>query len=181
MENNLRNFAKVQQRVDEITSKLEDLGFAKFFFTFKVTRDLKPRVAGLAKLNKNHIDINEFYLRDHEEEVIGETVPHEICHLYVNKYYPRAKQNHGPEFRRLMQAIGCSGSTYHKMQCPSEVKVRAKTKTRFVYHVAGTKTEVLMTQAQHRKHNAWLEMGLTGYTTKKREPIVFTGEIRKFK
>lgn len=41
---------------------------------------------------------------------------HEIAHHYVFLYYPKAKQGHGPEFRKIMNILQLNSETYHSMQ-----------------------------------------------------------------
>jgi len=84
-----------------------------------VIEKLKGGAAGVAHIRDNLIKIDEDYFRENQNNIIFDTIPHEIAHFIVHAYYKNAKQNHGPEFRSVMQSIGLSGSTYHTMERPA--------------------------------------------------------------
>lgn len=84
-----------------------------------VVEKLNGGVAGLACIRENLIKLDEDYFRENQDSILFDTIPHEIAHFIVRSYYPMAKQNHGPEFRKVMQSIGLSGSTYHTMERPA--------------------------------------------------------------
>lgn len=166
----------VLSRIQEVQNQLAEKGFAKFDIEVIIKR-INGRIAGQAFLSADRIHISEDYLRDCTDDVIATTVPHEVCHLYVNKYFPRAKQHHGPEFRSLMRSIGCEGSTYHSMKLSHETKnLLTKTKTRYVYLTAITGREVFLTPNQH----SHMVKGTRRYSYAG-EPIAYSNEVRKFK
>lgn len=106
---------KIQASIDKTQEKLEALGFKSFDISFAVKKHLRKGVAGLAWGGRQHIEISIDYIREHEQRILSRTVPHEVVHLYVSKYYPYAKQSHGKEWKRLMEAIGCEQSAKHDM------------------------------------------------------------------
>lgn len=169
---------KIQARVNHVQEKLEKAGFAPFEIN-SVVGKLKRGVAGWASYYNNTITFDTDYMSQHEEEMLAETVPHEVVHLYVRKYYPNAKQAHGPEFRRLMRYLGCKGSTYHQMKIAGDERKR-KTKTRFIY-ATPTNKEVLLTTKQHERHQAGLIRGYQVYYAKGGETITYTGKKKTFK
>ena len=179
----------VSEKITETQNKLEKLGFPKIDIDFSVER-LKPGMAGIAycsssgymyadessarkgkiERDKPFIKISKDYLKEHEEIVLSRTVPHEVCHVYVHKYFPRAKQSHGPEFRRLMNALGLEGNTYHKMQLENGPKRRKNRKLRFVYVLPSTGEQFNLCKSDHEK----IQSGRFVYSSKG-ECIQFTG------
>lgn len=164
----------VSQVVNQVQAKLEKFGYPKFPINISVVEGMKKQIAGQAFPSQQKIAISYDYLKEHRDQTLKETVPHEVCHLYVTRYFPNYKQGHGPEFRMLMRALGCEGSTYHSMELSSSVK---KLKTRYVYESVTSKKVCHLTPVKHRQMlsnpAAWV------YGSAK-EPLVFTGQVKKF-
>lgn len=167
---------EILNKVEEIQNKLENIGFPRITISTEINT-LKPGVAGVAFPAWNKIIISVHYLNEFKDRVISNTVPHEICHLYVNKYYPHAKQNHGPEFRRLMQFLGLNGDTCHSMILSEGPKRIKKTKTRYLYLSTITNKPVYLTSFQHNK----MVSGTAKYTLKTTgETLKYTGQVEKY-
>ncbi len=165
---------QIQNKIDEVQNTLESFGLAKFGFSVAINT-LKPGQAGCANTFWNKIILSADYIKEFADQVINVTLPHEICHLYINKYFPRAKQHHGPEFRRLMNLLGLDGKTYHTMQLANPTR-KTKTKTRYVYIAEKSNTLVNLTLGQHQK----MVSGASSFTLKTTgEKLKFTGEIKK--
>ena len=166
----------IQAKIDSVQSILESKGYSKFQFETIIGK-LKPGMSGCAVLNSNKILLSIHYLNEFMDNIINDTLPHEICHLYVKRYFPFAKQHHGPEFRFLMNLLGLKGETYHRMQL-KEGPVKAKrVKIRYVYVAESENKKVELTQMQHSKAIS----GIATYTLKTTgEKLKYTGEIRKF-
>jgi hypothetical protein len=107
-------FDKVQGRVLEIQRRLNLLGYTPFFVTIKL-REFENGDAGVASLGENIIYINPLYFKNHEEEMLRDTVPHEVVHLYLCEYKGIIADTHGAEFVELCHAIGCDSSEFHTM------------------------------------------------------------------
>jgi SprT protein len=45
------------------------------------------RTAGLAKVRDNQIYLNQMYMTTHLDEMIEETLPHELCHILTYKLH----------------------------------------------------------------------------------------------
>jgi SprT protein len=104
---------KVQQKYPEFKEpKVE------FFNTTKC--------AGKAYYLSHKVSFNTVLAKDNPDE-FENTISHEIAHLVTKMIYPNAKQHHGPEFKKVHQWLGGTGSTYHQYDT-SGVKVR-KVKT----------------------------------------------------
>ena len=143
---------EIANKIQETQEKLVKYGFSPISITWSIDK-LKKGVAGTARYSTNHITISEDFLREYSEHIFETTIPHEICHLYVGVYYPRAKQHHGPEFRRLMNLIGLSGDTYHKLKLSNDKDGR-RLKTRYIYttkNPESTMREFKLTKGEHLK------------------------------
>lgn len=106
--------AEIQSKINSVVSKLESLGYPRISIDADITK-LKIGCTGRASSNSTTIQLSSEYLNYHKEYVMNQTIPHEICHLYQFAYHPRAKQAHGPEFRRLMMVLGLQGNTCHNL------------------------------------------------------------------
>lgn len=180
----------VSEKIAETQNKLAEIGFPRIEIDLSIER-LKPGFAGIAYcasegfMNADEcskkagikyyteptIKISCDYLAECEEEVLNRTVPHEVCHVYVHKYFTRAKQAHGPEFRRLMKALGLDGSTYHKMKLENGPQRKKNKKLRFVYVRPSTGEKIHVTKKDHEKSQS----GRYTFSVKG-EVIKFTGE-----
>jgi SprT protein len=170
----------VKNRVEKVQKKLASKGYPSFPIVSKVD-SLKAGTAGIAHPLLRTITISKDYLRDNKEQVLKTTVAHEVCHLYVNMYFPRAKQHHGPEFRSLMNLLGLDGKTYHSMGIASGTVKRTRKVTRYVYKTADTGTIVKLTSQKHNKEQMYRKyyLGERGCYTLDGEPIVWTGKVVK--
>ncbi len=156
-----------------IQEDLARFGYPKFHINF-VIESLKPGVAGLALLShiEKIVKLSSDYLREYKEETITKTLAHEICHHYVFHYFPLAKQHHGPEFRFLMNKLGFSGDTYHKMRLENSPNKSTRTKTRYIYVTITSNIEVLLTSKQHLLNHRYSYKG---------EKLIYTGKIKQYK
>jgi SprT protein len=82
------------------------------------------RVAGESQ-GINRIHINSDLLNSHTEEMVKDTVPHELAHCLVHQYSPGAKP-HGPEWQRFMRLLGCEPVRCHEMEQPHLPRKRQK-------------------------------------------------------
>lgn len=167
-------FQAVLDKIEEVETKLEKLGFPKFGFGIQVEiGDLPPGVAGQCHYYANKVVISKAYLETNREEVINQTVPHEVVHLYVNRYF-QPKQAHGKEFRRLMVAIGCRPDTYHNMARPDSQTRRKMTK--YVYICSSSGKSVNLSSQIHKKMLAGQKRFLVDHPEGR---LVFTGKVVK--
>lgn len=110
----------IKGRVNEVVEatfvKLE----AKLDQTFKrceITYDLKGRTAGMAYSLPPEIKLNLQLLLDsrYTEDMLNDTVPHEVCHIVQRQLAPRSKA-HGHEWQRLMYLIGLEPTRCHNYE-----------------------------------------------------------------
>lgn len=165
---------KVVARVAEVQSRLAKCGYPSFPINSKVTKELKPGIAGQARYYGNEILINEFYMIEHEASVLHDTVAHEVCHLYQHKYIGHAKQAHGPEFRGLMNLLGLAGKTHHNMKLVNGPTKRHRTVTRYIYTDAARVIECGLTPKQHERALKGASFSCKG------KKVFFTGIVKKF-
>lgn len=87
-------------------------------FVFK-----KSGTAGFAYYSGT-VEYNLAYFLSHSKDNdLEELIAHELAHIIQFRIYPSAKQNHGPEFKYIMNCIGFSGRTYHSMSVSSAKSV----------------------------------------------------------
>jgi SprT protein len=79
----------------------------------EVAFDLKGRVAGQAWGDKK-IRLNIELLHKHYDEMLRQTLPHEIAHCVVDRRWPRASA-HGWQWRQVMLAFGLEPKRTHAM------------------------------------------------------------------
>lgn len=162
---------KIELKVAETVAKLQVLGYNPIKIT-SVLETLPKGCAGQANTCLNKVSISSDYWEQYEEQLLARTVPHEVVHLYVAKYFPKAKQAHGKEFRMLMQQLGCDTSTYHTMKLDGMEKRKNKV-LRFIYETPTGKI-CHLTRIQHARM-----MAGTHSFTMKGETLKFTNkEIR---
>lgn len=117
-------YAQINKKIEETQERLEQIGLGYFHIDISVCV-LPKGIAGRAWGDKK-IDISSEYISVHTQRIIERTVPHEVAHCYVSRYYPNARKGHGREWKRLMEALGCEQSRHHDMDlgasAPSEVK-----------------------------------------------------------
>lgn len=139
----------IRIKVAATIAQLKALGFEPFQIHASLAT-LNKGVAGKAFPHQSSIVISEdYYNSEHKSQVIDRTVPHEVVHLYVAKYFPLAKMVHGKEFKDLMRQLGCEDTTYHSMQLEGMQK-RRNSVLRFVYTTPSGK-EGNLTRQQHAK------------------------------
>ncbi len=161
---------------------LQAQGYPKFYISFSV-ETLKPGVAGVALISPNSsstglrgvervVKVSKEFLEEHHDEIITRTLGHEIAHHYVFLYYPKAKQGHGPEFRKIMNILQLNCETYHSMQLQNGPTKNTRTKTRYIYKTVTSGYEINLTHKQHLNNQNFSYKG---------EKLSYTGKIVTFK
>jgi SprT protein len=135
MENKEQKMSTIEQHLIErvahycnvIREKLPKLAFQNPEVGFEV----KGRTAGLAYQNGKRVAFNTVLAEENRDE-FDNTIIHELAHLVTFKLYPRAKQNHGPEFKRVFVFLGGNGKRGHTYDVCNVINAD-KVKKRFVY------------------------------------------------
>lgn len=75
------------------------------------------RTAGLAYCSKGLVVLNPDFFIDHADDMIHNTIPHEVCHIAAYYYYTTLRRikikGHGPEWKSLMRMVGLSPDRCH--------------------------------------------------------------------
>ena len=84
-----------------------------------VAFDLRGRAAGQAIFARRSRDcrirINAQLLASHPQEMLAETVPHEVAHVVIYRLYGRRAKPHGKEWKALMRAFGIEPAPCHTL------------------------------------------------------------------
>ena len=91
-----------------------------------VSYDLKGHTAGYAKPSTNHIQLNISLLLnpDTQEEMLNQTLPHEIAHLIHKQLYPNDRAWHGKNWQYIMVRLGLNPERCHDMPTKPARKTR---------------------------------------------------------
>jgi len=100
-----------------------------------VAFDLRGRAAGQAVFARRSRDcrirINAALLDSHPQQMLADTVPHEVAHVVIYRLYGRRVRPHGKEWQALMRAFGVDPAPCHAL--PAEPVRQLK---RFCYECA---------------------------------------------
>jgi predicted SprT family Zn-dependent metalloprotease len=72
--------------------------------------------------NLNFVRLSPFFLIQNTEEMLNQTIPHEIAHSIQVWKYPHAKQWHGPEWKGIMRAMGLQPTRCHSFDVSNNLK-----------------------------------------------------------
>lgn len=78
----------------------------------RIAYDLKGRCAGKAHLQRFLLRFNLTLLAENTEAFLGETVPHELCHIWKAQLGLPGR-SHGPEWQRLMRRMEAEPRRLH--------------------------------------------------------------------
>jgi SprT protein len=80
-----------------------------------VTFNLKGTTAGLAWPTKIKLNTELLHNPEHYEEMLLQTLPHEIAHCIVFQRYGHRAQAHGYEWKQVMRLFGIPAHRTHNM------------------------------------------------------------------
>ena len=95
----------------------------------KVSYDLKGLTAGQAICSENKIRLNLQAFEIECEDMMENTVPHELAHLYAHKHFGRGIKSHGGQWKSVMRALGIKPE-----RCHSYALRKARKHRRFSRH-----------------------------------------------
>lgn len=123
--------------------------------------------AGKALRYKNVVEFNAV-LAAENSHTFDDTVIHEVAHRVVFNVFPFAKP-HGPEFKKVMRALGGSGNTFHHFDT-SSVKTSRKnhkyTCSCGLSHMVGT-----------RRHNCIQSKSAIYFCKKCNSDLTYVGKV----
>lgn len=132
---------------------------------------LSGRAAGMAKRKGNvyNIEFNVEAICKDREEMITNTIPHEMAHI-VDMFIHGGSSSHGPRWQSIAQALGCDLRRTHSIPL-----TKARRTRRFQY-IASCGTEVEIGTRHHRilQQGGRLIVKNSGGTVTK---IHFTGQV----
>jgi SprT protein len=115
--------AKVKQSVSII-----EKNFNVKMITPKVSFQLRGTCAGKACHSNNTIKVNPILLKENYEEMINQTIPHEVAHLATRVIYRRRVKPHGHEWREVMYSLGLEPTRCHQYDVSNARVCRRKRK-----------------------------------------------------
>ena len=142
------------------------------------------RRAGVCHCNINRLTgivtnpelrINPDFFKKYHEDMINNTVPHEVAHYVSIMIYGRRGSGHGWLWREVMAVVGIKAADRCHEYDLEGVKVRSGKETPFKYSCRCEKPH-MMTRTTHQRHQASLAIGKRGYKcTACRQYLVYEG------
>lgn len=93
--------------------------------------DLRGRGAGMAVYQPRKrmaepdlIRLNLRLLQEHPQEMIEETIPHELAHIVAHRLFGARIKPHGPQWRAVMLAFGKTPEVQHRMPVEPSRRLR---------------------------------------------------------
>ena len=113
----LTNQATAEQKAEINAKIVECLDIAANHFGHEFTMpeviyDLKGRVAGTA--SSKRIRVNLELLSTEWDNMLNDTIPHEVAHTIVRQHYGNAPKPHGYEWRRVMISLEQEQAAWHQ-------------------------------------------------------------------
>jgi SprT protein len=120
---------ELQNAVIEVVGHYNDLACGLFGRSFPfptVSFGLRGKTAGQAAVRDNHIKLNlELLLNPAtREQILEQTVPHEVAHLIHHQLYPRDREWHGNRWKFIMREFGLTPDRCHTMPVKPARKTR---------------------------------------------------------
>lgn len=100
---------RIDSKIKECFNKI--LGYVPAYRV--VYESIGRGTAGTFRFSTRTFTFDPWFVERYTEDYIARTVPHEVAHMIQRILYPNAKQAHGPEFRRIMSALGAPTETHH--------------------------------------------------------------------
>lgn len=176
---------ELQQRVNNKIAACLQVANQKFNRNFpmpKVAYDCRGLKAGVAKLQRYSVHFNPVFLKENVEDMIENTVPHELAHLIDWEVYQ--KQNHygfGFGRRRRMSAHGHTwksimhlfGANPERCHSYDAANAQERVKNKFHYKCEGCGKDCFVGPVVHRK----MANGVVYRTKCCRKPLVFQAKL----
>jgi SprT protein len=109
---------------------------------------IKGKIAGWACYETKTLNFNLYLIKNNLEEYIKQVIPHEVCHLFVSKKFPKAK-NHGWEWQSYMQRLNLNPERCHSMDTstvPTQIN-----KVKYTYKCTGCGHMFYLSKTIHNK------------------------------
>lgn len=137
--------ADLKQRTIQQVHHFVDLANKRYGINMSyptITFDLRGTTAGMAYSGEHKVQFNAGLLVRNVDEMLEDTVPHEVAHLVTYRLHPTSRRwtgkkwvrtikPHGDEWKSVMRALGVTPDRTHNMDV-SEVRVK-KNVTKYEY------------------------------------------------
>ena len=99
----------------------------EYGLSFVLLFDLGGAAAGQVTMYKDAnrprtLRLNKAYIDNNYEDIIGQTLPHEVAHLLAWDKYGRASKGHGGAWKEMMAKLGVPAERTHKMDASAVYK-----------------------------------------------------------
>lgn len=141
---------------------LAEKRYGRVFARPKLSSKLRGHTAGKANVLKWEIRLNRtLLLTPHQQEVIYQTVPHELAHLvdfalhpenFIRRRKGERRSVHGPTWQAIMHLFGRPPNRCHTMTTTAARKTHIK---RYIYCCPECRQPILIGPGRHRRmqHN----------------------------
>ena len=125
--------------------------------------------AGVCSLNyfnvaSSTVVINPDYFKNHYDNMLNDTVPHEVAHYVAGFLHGRVAHGHGCLWKNVMSVIGIRAAERCHEYSLEGVKTRqVKKPYKYTCSCHGEHNEHLVTEHVHRRHQLALSAGHRGY------------------
>lgn len=126
--------ARAQQALEDWVARANELFYPTHGVRILCPRlmyDLRGRGAGLAvyqprthRREPDLIRLNGQLLKEHPQEMISETIPHELAHIVAHRLFGTRIKPHGAEWRAVMAAFGKAPDVSHQMAAQPSRRLR---------------------------------------------------------
>jgi SprT protein len=87
--------------------------YRRHFDMPRISYGVRGAVAGKASLSEWEVKLNATLLKENAQEMVSDTVVHEVAHLVTRAMHGRAVASHGDEWKSVMRSLGVNPSRTH--------------------------------------------------------------------
>lgn len=131
------------------------------------------RIAGSYSFSSTLVKINPFFLTEHPDYILNQTVPHEVAHHITRKIYGRVSA-HGPEWKHVMRVLGLAPNRCHSLKLNNPPR-KAKVRRRYSYECPSCNQEYRLTTVAHKREG--VSRIYRCASCQNRSKIIFTGKV----
>lgn len=116
--------------------------------------------------------INPDFFKNHYDDMLHDTVPHEVAHYVALFLYGKEGDGHGWRWREVMAIIGLAAST----RCHEYSLEGVKAKPMPFKYTCGCSKEHNLSKTMHQRHQSALSAGRKGYKCRVcKKPLTYQG------
>lgn len=112
-----KTIAEVNAKIEECIAKIETAlpQWKGSISRPTVKYDLEGHTAGYA-IGSHTIRLNLYLIRTHREDMINQTLPHEVAHIVCHQMYPGQRVAHGYKWAYIMEILGLEARRCHQYE-----------------------------------------------------------------